>query len=286
MAAAAASGDAATIGRILGAGGSVSRRNADGLAPLHVAAQAGQHAAVRCLVRMGADIEARDAAGHTPLHRAVLAGRVSIVAHLANLGADLDARVAEPAGATTALHLAAGARSDARPAPPSAPASRSASPLRFGYALSSAPHSRRASYDGAASASGSLGGINPDYAAPSMVEALLRAGARVDAVDARGETALHAAARAGDAGNVAALLGAGAAVNARSRAGETALAVLRAARRGGEKKAGVTLAAVSAGDDAAAEVERMLVERGGVESVASEAVGGRRSWGWRRRAVL
>ena len=160
-------------------------------------------------------------------------------------------------------------------------------PLRFSFALSSAGHSRRSSCASAASASGSLGGVNPDYAAPSMVEALLRAGARVDGVDARGETALHAAARAGDAGNVAALLGAGAAVNARSRAGETALAVLRAARRGGEKKAGMVVAGGSSdGRPAAAEVGRMLVERGGVESVASEAVGSRRSWGWRRRAVL
>jgi hypothetical protein len=115
-----------------------------------------------------------------------------------------------------------------------------------------------------------------------MVEALLRAGARVDSVDARGETALHVAARTGDAGDVAALLAAGAALNARNNLGETALGSLRAARRGGEKKEG----AVLIGDDLAMDAERMLVERGGMEAVASEAVSGRRSWGWRRRAVL
>jgi ankyrin repeat protein len=286
MAAAAASGDAATIGRVLGAGGSVSRRGADGLAPLHVAAAAGQHAAVRCLARMGADVEARDAAGYTPLHRAVLAGRVSIIAHLANLGVDLDARVQEPVGATAALHLAAAvpsARNDAQPPPPATPSpeQRHDEPLRFGYALSSTGHSRRSSCASASSDSSSRSSINPDYAAPTMVEALLRAGARVDAVDANGETALHIAARAGHAGNVAALLSAGAAVNARSRAGATALGVLRRAR--GEKKVGMV---VASSDGPGAEIERMLVERGGLESVGSEVAPRARLWGWRRRGSV
>jgi ankyrin repeat protein len=231
---AASAGNTQFLGRILGAGGDLAKRNTSGLPPLHVAAQAGQGEAVRCLARMGASLTAKDAQGFTALQRAVLAHQRHIVPHLANLGADVNGK---SAGGCSALHLAAamasvdvvGAAAAAAAAaggavglrrastPSSSRSSRSAN-LRFSYTFNGQKSDWRKSHESDLSS----------YDDCSILEALIRAGADMECRDGNGETALHAAVRSRNVQNVTILLDQGACINVRNTAGLTPLAVLAA----------------------------------------------------------
>jgi ankyrin repeat protein len=213
---AAATGDTQYIGRILGAGGDLSKRNTDGLSPLHVAAMSGQGESVRCLVRMGAPIGAKDSQGYTALHRAVLNRHVHIIPHLTNLGADINEKTV---AGKTSLHLAASLPSEEAtfsPTRSSTPSSTRSSNLRFSYVFSGTDLARRPSYGSASSA----------YDDCSTIEALIRAGADKERRDKNGETALHIAVRAGDTTNARTLLDLGAAINVTNSTGVTPLGLL------------------------------------------------------------
>jgi ankyrin repeat protein len=216
---AASTGDTQYLGRILGAGASLTKRNAAGLSPLHVAAQAGQNDSIRCLVRMGAPIGGKDAKGYTPLHRAVMAGQRHVIAHLTNLGADVNEKTAD---GQTALHIAASLpfeKAAQVPRRESAPnALRESTSLRFSYAFNGASGSRRGSRDSATSMK--------EYDECPIIEALIRAGADKECRDGHGETAVHAAVRAGDMQNLTILLDQGAGVNVSNTAGLTPLGIL------------------------------------------------------------
>jgi ankyrin repeat protein len=221
---AASTGNTQFLGRILGAGGDISKRNSQGLTPLHVAAQAGQGDSVRCLVRMGAPIAGRDAQGFTALHRAVVNRHRHLIPHLTNLGADVNEKTA---GGKMALHLAAEMPSSAadiggqehisRASTPSSSAgSNRSSNLRFSYAFNGQGSDRRPSH----------GSLASSYDDCSVIEALVRAGANMECRDRNGDTALHVAVRAGNLQNVTILLDQGAGINVSNKAGLTPLAML------------------------------------------------------------
>jgi uncharacterized protein (TIGR02996 family) len=70
-------------------GVSVEMRSADGRRPLHYAVDGGSDEAVRLLLELGADVMARDAAGRTPLHGVTLRlGKPHLAKRLVDAGAD------------------------------------------------------------------------------------------------------------------------------------------------------------------------------------------------------
>jgi ankyrin repeat protein len=222
----ASSGDTQALGRSLGAGGSVSRKNSQGQTPLHLAAKAGQGESIRCLVRMGASLSAKDCQGYTPLHLAVLNGRINVIPHLAHLGADVNEKTSN---GSTSLHLAAGLSSNGFNHSPvrsstsrSSTSSASTNP-RFSYAFgdSSSQFDRRGSESSQSS-----------YNECTMIDALIRAGASLEARDRDGETPLHIAVRSGDATNVKSLVDQGASINVKNHEGVTPLEIVAAAQAG------------------------------------------------------
>ncbi len=80
---AAGAGHDEIVGRLLGAGARVDRRDAEGNAALHWAARAGQGGAARQLLARGADPSMRNLAGRTPGELAEAAGHPDVAAILA-----------------------------------------------------------------------------------------------------------------------------------------------------------------------------------------------------------
>ena len=89
---AARNGDAETARRLLDAGADVNDRAPDGVAALVVAAHSGHRELVLTLLERGADPNA-SAAGYTALHAAVLTGDLAAVEALLAAGASPDAQV-------------------------------------------------------------------------------------------------------------------------------------------------------------------------------------------------
>jgi ankyrin repeat protein len=249
MSEAAENGETEAIGRILGAGGSFDKKNADGLPPLHVAVISGKGEAVRCLARMGANVDAKDKEGYAPIHRAALNNRVDLVAHLVNLGSDVNQRDAK---GKTALHIAA-----TMPQVAAVSVDRMTkvdtrnSALRFSYFFSGteAPPRRPSN------ASQSSG-----YDDCCMIEALVRSGADIELRDKDGNTALHLATREGFMANVRLLLDQGAKLNVRNKQGLTPLGVLTMSPNG---------------DDG---ISALLLERGAAIMPAQQAK--KQKWAW------
>lgn len=101
---AAASGKAALIPVLVGAGAAVDIPNDDGLTPLHAAARSGEAATVTALLRAGASVAARTADGDTPLMLAAASGCAGCVQALLTAKSEIDAVNAR---GDTALILAA-----------------------------------------------------------------------------------------------------------------------------------------------------------------------------------
>ncbi|WP_411833777.1 ankyrin repeat domain-containing protein [Pseudoxanthomonas mexicana] len=171
-----------------------------GMTPLLAATRDSWHGrpdAVTTLLANGADPRVADADGNTPLHHAARSSDPGVVALLRDAAADIDAINQE---GLTPLGVACGAGNwrlakfllerGARPEPPGA------QPVLLAAAATEEDD-------------------------PAGVQLLLRHKARVDARDAAGHSALHAAARAGHAEIVEKLLAAGAQVEARDGEGRT-----------------------------------------------------------------
>jgi len=90
---AAATGDAAEVGRLLARGADPGEPDGVQFTPLHFAAQEQHPSVVEVLVKAGADVRATDRWGNTPLWRAVFTahGDVTTSATLLAAGADPDA---------------------------------------------------------------------------------------------------------------------------------------------------------------------------------------------------
>jgi ankyrin repeat protein len=173
-----------------------------GMTPLLAATRDSWHGrpeAVMTLLANGADARVRDRDGNTPLHHAARSSDPGVAALLRDAGAELDARNDE---GVTPLGIACGCGNWRL--------------ARFLVELGA-----KSEAEGAAPALLSAAGGDDDDA--SGVQLLLKHKARVDARDANGRSALHAAARAGHAGIANALIEAGADARARDGDGRTPL---------------------------------------------------------------
>ncbi|MCZ7632961.1 MAG: ankyrin repeat domain-containing protein [Phycisphaerales bacterium] len=166
-----------------------------GETPLHIAAATGAAELVDLLVEFGADVNAADSAGRTPLHVAADANQLEAVRSLLRTKASVDAR---DVNGNTPLHAAANAHwGEAN----TRIVRRTLSPETRRDLRDAGHHDNpaRAAFDNVA-----------------IVNALVKAGAPVDAENYAQETPLHRAARGDSAGAVTALLAAGADPGARN----------------------------------------------------------------------
>ena len=173
-----------------------------GMTPLLAATRDSWHGrpeAVMTLLANGADARGRDRDGNSPLHHAARSSDPGVAALLRDAGAELDARNDE---GVTPLGVAC--------------ASGNWRLARFLLELGARPEATEA----APALLSAAGGDDDDA---SGVQLLLKHKARVDARDALGRSALHAAARAGHAGIANALIEAGADARARDGDGRTPL---------------------------------------------------------------
>jgi hypothetical protein len=183
-----------------------------GLTPLLAATRdswTGRPEAVMTLVTNGADPRMADAEGNTPLHGAALSREPAVAAILLDAGAERDAVNRE---GLTPLGVACAAGNEAL--------------ARFLLERGAAPDAPRA-------VPALLAACGGNHDAPDLVRLLLRHKASTTATDRLGRTALHVAALNGHAEMVDALLGAGAPIDARDANGVTA--TMEAARAGANR---------------------------------------------------
>lgn len=219
--------------------------------PLHQAAPGGDAAQIAELVKGGADINARDALCSTPLARALTSGRGDAGSALIAAGADPSLTAGGWAPAEIAARFG---RGEALSAMSAKGIKIGTGPLLAQAARSGEPKAVKALLDAGAPVDGELASVGDGalcaavsqghlavtdlliargaklagspqsrplacaVSHPSMVEVLIKAGAPVAAVDADGETALHAAARAGMIPTIIMLLDAGAPIDAAGQA--------------------------------------------------------------------
>ena len=170
--------DAGRMERLLAAGAAVSARDSLGNSALHYAVQVQSTAAVKRLIAAGADLSVPDGAGNTPLHLAVAADLPDIAGSLLAAGATRDrmnkagwspAMLSQRSDIPEMLALFGGA-----------PASRTGASLAQLAALQANPGMRDWSLLAIAAWRGEL----------DLVEALVKKGADVSAVDASGSSPL------------------------------------------------------------------------------------------------
>jgi serine/threonine protein kinase/ankyrin repeat protein len=194
---------------LLANGANVNELDADGSTPLMIAAAGTPYLLnnlplVEILIGARASLEARDSRGRTALHRAASEGKTEVVRLLLDSGALLNTKAND--GATPLLYA-----------------------VQFGkMPVLELLIARHAQVD-LAEASGStpliIASVGNEYLhnnAP-MVEALLNAGAKVDAVDSRGRSALHRASAEAKPDAVRVLLDHHAKPNLRANDGSTPL---------------------------------------------------------------
>jgi uncharacterized protein len=225
--------------RLLTAGASPETRDRIGTTPLAHAARAGQRKLVELFLAGGAPINARDISGATALYLATESERPTTVALLLAKGADPD--LPGPSGLTP-LAVAALKGNDriaeqllSHHADPNVPDEAGKTAMTYA-AVRGFPEivSRlldagidvnrpyRSNLTALMWAAGSEDGVGA-RAAQDVIDALVKAGAELDAADNRGRTALMIAAELGHVAVVDRLIRWGADHNLRDKAGKTAL---------------------------------------------------------------
>jgi cytohesin len=195
--------------------------------PLHVAARGGLDAVVTELLARGAPATAADYWG-TPLHFAARQGHASTMRLLIQAGADPSAHASDHDftplhGAVIGRHVEAVRVLISAKADLEAKDDDGRTPLHWGgFAYAPQPVHRYARLGGPHTTSF----VDPGPAKAMAV--LLDAGARVDAVDAKGNTPLHAAVQVGSRRGVELLLARGARRSVKNHAGETPLSLAKA----------------------------------------------------------
>lgn len=224
-------------------GASTKARRRGGETALHHAAQAGELDFVRMLLARGSDIEQRDLRGSTPLFLAIERNRGKVVELLLDAGAKPDnpgrsgvAPVAVAAfigsGRIVDLLLARGVEADAVDLTGKSAivyaAARGFAGIVKRLLKSGVDVNRR--YGNDLTALMWAAGYSNDVTEQEgleTVEALVSAGARLDAVDDRGRTALMTAAELGHVAVVARLIEAGADTGLKDKKGFDALAIAK-----------------------------------------------------------
>ena len=226
-------GDLSLVRALVGRGAEVNALDENGMTPLMY--QPKQHApeVMKALIELGADPNRRGASQRTPLIYASISGGVDAVMLLIESGSEIDAREADGA---TALMNAAQLGHDAKVR----------LLLKLGAnpnlvdnagqtALMKAAKHVELPYWLALQESGKLtrpkanesAGSSPGLANNGSVEALLQAGAQVNAKDKKGQTALMLAVQQGNLPVIDRLLALGADPNIISSEGDTALRIAR-----------------------------------------------------------
>lgn len=164
---------------LLASGANINERDSDGNTPLMIAAEGTAYVPnnlplVQILIDARASLEAQDSRGRTALHRAVGEGKTSVAGLLLKSGAMVNPQ--DHNGATPLLYAAEFGKM---------------APLQ----LLIAHHARVDQADVSGTTPLMIASEGTAYLPNNtpMVEALLTAGASVDAVDARGRSALHRA---------------------------------------------------------------------------------------------
>jgi ankyrin repeat protein len=210
-----AAGDPVKSRMLIAHGADVNAQSKQGATPLMAAARRdGGADLVRLLLVKGADPNARDGQGGTALHLAALTGDVATMRLLIDRGADVNA-VKNPRGTTALLNAVLSNNVEAIGLLVASGANTNVTPV---------VQIRRGNVTGAIGKETPLMWAAP-YGSPEMIRTLLKANTDVNAVDARGMTALMLAvgSETQDVGIVKLLLKAGANVNIRSSVGERAL---------------------------------------------------------------
>lgn len=214
--AAIAKGEIGNVRRLLDAGADAMAPGGDPVqTPLEAATRAGRHDVVEALLAHGALADSA-VGGESPLRLALVAQHDSIAAALVSAGAVF---VGLEVDGVAALRHAANAGMDLTLIAMLGKGADPATPFEGGTLLHAAVRGNNL----------------------ALVEALLKAGAELEARDSLGRTALHAAAEAGQAASVDALLKRGASHQARAASGDVPLGL--AAMRGDSASIVVLLAA-------------------------------------------
>ena len=220
------------VERCLAAGAKIDARYSHGTTPLHLAASGGRTATMNALIAAGAKVDARNKSGATPLHlaaapshlptplpEAVLLNKKDTVNALIAVGAKVDART--DSGATP-LHAAAGS-GIAGLVNGLLHGERGSTPLLLADAVDAliasveeTPPRAREPFIPLLLALRWKGSVD-------TVNALIAAGAKVDARNKQGKTPLHYAVGMGWTDTVNALIAAGAKVEGRDPFGRTSL---------------------------------------------------------------
>ncbi len=202
---AAASGELPRLRELLRTGTPVDKRDAYGTQTLHVAASAGQSEAIRLLVEARADVNAFAADGETPLHRAVGNNHLEAMKLLLQLGAKVDAMASDSFSFPVVHHSLIQRRGrDVVEILLNAGASTNLRDSEYGM---TALHVA----------------ANAKAVEKNLVSFLVERGADLNAMDKKGQTALHHAVGFGRFETAQSLIDLGADINAVDKNGNTPL---------------------------------------------------------------
>lgn len=166
--------------------------NKEGDTPLHWALKNSNPEMAMELLLAGVDPTPRNGEGFTPMHQAAAKGYFNVIAVLIQRGVAVD--VPDSEGSNTALHLAAG--------------DSDLDSVIFLVSSGAAVNARNAKGE-----TPLLLAMKNSHSRPELVEFLAKHGAEIDYIDNGGETALHEAARVGNAAAVEALIRHGATID-------------------------------------------------------------------------